>query len=374
MAPPKGANLEEVVREYFFRNGYVAIRGVPVRFENEDVTDADVWVYGRQGAGIRTRSMVDVKDKRSPKAFERIMWVRGMQLALGCDQAIVATTDNSPKTARFARKHNVTVLSASFLRQWQTSNDPPMRLTSEEFTSCIKSYTAHKQDGDWVKRLEDSKSAIVSLPAFPAFNAAITNFAFFGERAEIRPQHREQAIRATFLAAAYAALALDSALAGLTFETPQARYKQLINGITYGETGDGRVKDSIEKVLSVIESGVNNGRVIARQTKDAMNEMFSGLRAEIIAEFYSKENNATSLYKVVRELEARAHMLDREEMMSLSVEAKSTLGVFADFASLKRSALFNSNFLASKPNVEAANSPSKNDKSENKPENSEKLL
>ncbi len=111
----KGPSLEELVREYFSKQGFYALRGVKLLFEGEDVTDVDVWLYGRQSAGVRTRVVVDVKNKRSPKAFERILWTRGLQLALGCDRAIVATTDGSAKVTRFAQQQKVALLSTKFL-------------------------------------------------------------------------------------------------------------------------------------------------------------------------------------------------------------------------------------------------------------------
>jgi hypothetical protein len=107
----KGAGLEELVRAYFDRQGFFALRGVCYQFEDEEVTDIDAWLYGRQSASVRTRTIVDVKDKRSPKAFERVLWARGMQLALGCDRAIVATTDRGAKIVRFAHQQKVALLT-----------------------------------------------------------------------------------------------------------------------------------------------------------------------------------------------------------------------------------------------------------------------
>src|ERR1043165_9730068 len=112
-----GAGLEELVRDYFARQGFFALRGVSFRFEDEEVTDIDAWFYSRQSASVRTRTIVDIKDKRSPKAFERILWTRGMQLALGCDRAIVAPTDSGPKILRFAHKQRVALLSKDFLNR-----------------------------------------------------------------------------------------------------------------------------------------------------------------------------------------------------------------------------------------------------------------
>jgi hypothetical protein len=64
MAVRKGPDLEELVRAYFARQGFFALRSVSLRFEDEEVTDIDVWSYGRQSASIRTRTLVDGKDKR----------------------------------------------------------------------------------------------------------------------------------------------------------------------------------------------------------------------------------------------------------------------------------------------------------------------
>lgn len=347
----KGAGLEELARAYFARQGFVAIRSVSIQFEEEEVTDVDVWLYGRQGGGVRTRSLVDVKDKKSPKAFERIMWARGMQLALGCDRAIVTTTDTNAKVTRFAQQQKVTLLTAAFLRHWAGGDDIlKERLSLEELVSSIQSYAGQKQDGDWIKQIAMAKSAVVSLAPYPAFNKAISSFRFFAERAATRPQHREQALRGAFLSAALACMALDAALEKLAFEDPATRHRLLYSGVTYGDAGDNRVQASIDTVLAVISKGMKNGRAIARQTNDALEEMFAGVRAEIIAEFFAKEQNGAHLFPVARELEFRAHARARSEMTALSIEAKSIIGVFADFVGAKRTALMSSDFVTPQPN------------------------
>ncbi|MGR6756272.1 hypothetical protein ACU6QO_00315, partial [Aeromonas veronii] len=74
-------------------------------------------------------------------------------------------------------------------------------------------------------------------------------------------------------------MALDAALEKLSFEEPKARYNLLYSGVTYGDAGDNRVQSSIDTVLSVISRGVKNGPALARQTSDALEEMFAGVRA-----------------------------------------------------------------------------------------------
>ena len=60
-------------------------------------------------------------------------------------------------------------------------------MTLEQFVSNIQLYKEHKQDGDWLRRISEAKSALVSLPGYPAFNKAISEFRFFAERVETKP-------------------------------------------------------------------------------------------------------------------------------------------------------------------------------------------
>jgi len=340
MAARKGADLEELVRAYFARQGFFALRSVSLRFEEEEVTDIDVWSYGRQSASIRTRTLIDVKDKRSPKAFERILWARGVQLALGCDRAIVATTDSSQKVVRFARQQKVALLSKQFLDRLQGKIDISERLTLEQFADNIRKYPDHKQDGDWIRQIADAKSAVVSLQPYPAFNKSVSVFRFFADRAQTRPQHKEQALRCAYFAAALACIALDAALEQVLYEESSARYRAIAAGVTYGDAGDAKVQKSIETVLSVIAEGMENGRVVARQAKDALDKLFENVRADVIAEHFTKEHNASTLYTVAKDLEDHAHRADAAQIQALSTEAKAVLGVFSDFVQVKRASLF----------------------------------
>ena len=106
--------------------------------------------------------------------------------------------------------------------------------------------------------------------------------------------------------------------------------------MTYGDAGDAKVQKSIETVLSVIAERMENGRVVARQAKDALGKLFENVRADIIAEHFAKEHNASTLFAVAKELEDRAHRADPSQIQVLSTEAKSVLGIFADFVQIRR--------------------------------------
>lgn len=340
----KGFGLEEVVRHYFDRQGFFALRGVSLRFDSEEVTDIDVWLYSRQTASVRTRSIVDVKDKRSPKAFERVLWARGMQLALGADRAIVATTDTNPKVAQFAQQQRVSLLTKEFLDRLQKGLPSDDRLSVEQFMQKITFFTNHKHDGDWIKQLQDAKSAVISLPGYQAFNRAISSFKFFAERTETRPQFKEAALRGAYFSAALACIALDSALERSLYEDAKTRYSSIENGVIYGDAGDARLQANINTVLSIMEQGIENGRSVARRTRGAINDLFGQIRAEIIAEFFARDHNAAQLFLVARELDRHAHLTDRNGIQQVSTEAKAILGVFADFVQVKRGPLLNGGY------------------------------
>ena len=324
MAPGKGPALEELVRAYFARQGFFALRSVPLQYEENDVTDLDVWLYARQSATTRVRAIVDVKNKKSPKAFERVLWVKGLQTVMKCDRAIVATTDSSPSLLRFAQSQKL---------------DIDERLTLDELADLIQQNPGHKQDGDWLRILADAKSAVASLPGFPAFNRAMFAFRFFGERVEVRFQHREVALRGALLSAAIACVALDIGLERFVFSDVDNRHKGLIDGVVFGDSGDGRVQASIQTALEALSEGMQNGKAIAAQARQQLERRLEGVRAEVIAEYFMREHHAQHLFSAARELEAAAHTSGDPKRFVMSLETRSILGVFADFIGVRRSSL-----------------------------------
>ncbi|RRR99926.1 hypothetical protein EIP75_23515 [Aquabacterium soli] len=339
MAPTKGPMLEELVRAYFARQGFYVLRSVPFRFEGEDVTDVDVWLYGRQAASSRIRGIVDVKNKRSPKAFERVLWVKGLQAVINCDRAIIATTDTNSSLVKFAQAQKIAVLSKNFLDRLGKKLEVGERLTLEQFLECIHAYAAQKQDGDWISVVSEAKSAVASVGGFPAFNKAMLAFRFFASRAEVRTQHRDIAVRCALLTAGLACIALDSALEKFVFEEGERRYAGIVEGVTYGDGGDGRMRQSIDVALAALAEGMQNGRAIAAQAREQLTKRLAGVRADIVAEHFAREHNAQHLFPVAKEFDDYAHDVTPLSNRTLSIEARAILGVFADFCGVSRTVL-----------------------------------
>ncbi|XVO86703.1 hypothetical protein ACQ9Y2_23670 [Pseudomonas palleroniana] len=337
MGISKGPSLEELVRAYFSKQGFYAIRSVPFTFEGSDVTDIDVWLYSRQTASVRIKAIVDVKNKRSPKAYERILWVKGLQSILKCDRAIIATTDENKGLAKFAHENNISVLSKGFLDRLDKKINADARLSLEDFNLLIHENSNHKHDGDWIKVLAETKSALASLGSFPAFNKAMMAFHFFADRMEVRSQHSDQLQRCLLSVASQACIALDGALEKLTFQDAVFRFEGVRDGITYGD-GDGKFRQSLELAFRAISENVVNGKTLASQAKENIDQELSKIRADLIAEYFTREHNAQALFGAAKEMDEKAFAKNCGEI-ELSLEARSILGVFADFVRVKRSVL-----------------------------------
>lgn len=102
--------MEELLRNYFLNLGYYVIRGVKYKYEGFDITDVDLYLYGRSSSLTRERINVDIKNKKTPQAFERILWVNGLKELLKFDSCIVATTDQRSVINAFGHLHNLSLI------------------------------------------------------------------------------------------------------------------------------------------------------------------------------------------------------------------------------------------------------------------------
>ena len=170
--PIKGAAAEEALRNYFLSIGYYVARSIPLTFRQFDVTDVDLWLYARNSPLSRERICVDIKNKKTPQALERIFWAKGLQAVLGLDSCIVATTDSRPDVREFGLQHQVRVLDGKFLsRLTKSVRSHKERITEEDFLSDLHAGSLGRLGGDWRGRYEESKSRLLYSLNFDGCNA-----------------------------------------------------------------------------------------------------------------------------------------------------------------------------------------------------------
>jgi len=138
----------------------------------ETGTDVDLWLYARNSPLSRERVNVDIKNKKTPQALERIFWTKGLQTVLGLDSCVVATTDSRPDVRDFGLQHDVKVLDGKFLARLNKSTKSQQnRISEEEFLRELDDGSLGRLGGDWRGRYDLSKSRLLHSLSFDGCNA-----------------------------------------------------------------------------------------------------------------------------------------------------------------------------------------------------------
>jgi hypothetical protein len=351
----KGPDLEETLKAYFWQAGYFAVRGVPFRLDDEEITDVDLWLYERPAALTRRRLILDAKNKIKPKAAERLVWVRGLQSALAVDGAIVASTDKRPSSRRLAKAMGVILLDGDALTKLTTTTK--LRLddqhSSEAYDGLFKAVDTARRGNDWRLALLAARSSLLTSFGVHSANTALRTAGFFGEQAIMAAPKSEQAqvaMRGFYSSCAYAAIGLDYVLADLAFRSQDERRTALVNGIRYGDIGSIEALATVRAAIGLVRQHATNGNSIAKQVESGFQQQAANVPAEIIADYVARLSSADGLYTVARELERNAYSFDMARYDALTVEARSLLGVFIDFHGLSREKIANAvGGAASKP-------------------------
>ena len=335
--PDKGARMEEALRTYFRELGYFVIRGVPFKYEGFDVTDIDLWLYTRTSSVARQRAIVDIKNRKTPQAIERIFWVKGLQRAVSADQAIIATTDKRAEVRDFGREMDVTVLDGLFtsrlLKKYETSND---RLSETEFAELISRSTLGKLDGDWRGRYDDGKGKLASGLSFDNCNRWLQHGRFFAEQILTRPQQKEAACRLLYMFAAFLCVGVDYLLRDLSFTEQAEKNKALSEGFTYGSRGIDGTEQLLNAASGLVQQFSPNGEQIARDIRGRVKEEFSRLRSNILSEYFGRSEVGRQLFHMARNFEQTAMHKTFAPPPSLEPGIIGMIGALLDYWEIER--------------------------------------
>lgn len=338
----KGMKAEELLRYYFLKSGYFVVRGVPYQYDKFDITDIDLFLYGRTSALSREKSIVDIKNKKTPQALERIFWIKGLQQVLGIDKAIVATTENRSSIVKYGKEHNVVVLNKDFLRRIDKyeSEYKNNRLTDEEFYALINNYSLQKLDGDWKEKIRTAKKLIPLGMNFDHINYWLETARFFAEQSITNIQYTEISLRCLYLICSFILIGVDYKMLDVTFFERPEKLKYLDEGFRYGSNGSNGIAKIIETSIKLVSS-IPNGTGIANQIREHIEIGFKDDRFEILSDYFSRVDISNNLFNLARTFEQLA-MNKIFIHHSSNIDVKSMLFLLLDFWGISRTKFENS--------------------------------
>jgi hypothetical protein len=326
----KGELMEEKLRFYFLNNGYYVARGAKFNFDGNEITDIDLFLYGRVSSLSRVRTNVDIKNKKSPKTFERILWAKGLQELLRFDNCVVATTDKKEVFRKFGLKHDTIILDGNFLQK--LIYDKTNRLTEEDLLAQFNLIKSYKQfvNQTWKTIYETSKSRLLDEMDFSGYNSTLIYLEYFLKSC-FDKQKKEIALRASYVILSHSLLILDYILKDIAFLEPNQRKEMLSDGFKYGNLGLDGVNRTIEMAVKIA-----NSKMSVSQIKKSLDTT----EMDILKEYFSKSEIAKSVFKSALAFERLAFLTEIITPKDLEVELKGTLAIMLDFFKINRKEFF----------------------------------
>lgn len=327
----KGSEAEEAIRHAFLERGYFVVRGLPYRFGEYDVTDVDLLLYGTTGSS-RELINVDVKNKKTPQAMERIFWAMGMRTALRCDRCIVATSETNPAVAEFGRRLGVTVLDGTFLRG-AIGSIPPDRLFEESFLDALRAKDAEDLAKILRERYLAAKARFSSIWAFDSNNANLRDVGSCLEDLLMYQACRPNVRRVLYAISAFLCATLDAQQSRFALVGGADLATAMDQGLRYGSAGRKRIDDFIGTLGKCRFADASDGMVIGKIERQ-LESSISHMRTEIVVDFVKR--NAPCLFALARTFEAAAFSKAPPNISSLDQQARSFIFMLADYFSLDR--------------------------------------
>tara|TARA_R110002051_G_scaffold295992_1_gene361958 strand:- start:6225 stop:7289 length:1065 start_codon:yes stop_codon:yes gene_type:complete len=328
----KGEHMEELLRNYFLNSGYYVVRGIKYRYEDCDITDIDLYLYGRSSSLNRHRINVDIKNRKTPQAFERILWANGLMKLLNFDSCIVATTDQRPIIHTYAQLHKTTIMDGAFLAKLRL-NTFPDRLTEEDLTKRLAKYKSYKtfNKKDWRSIYESSKSRLLTEQDFSGFNSTLSTLIYFLEKVLTDSQKREDATRMVYLILSHLLIITDYIIKDIAFLDTPDREKKLSDGFKFGNLG----KEGFDKIISMA------AQISGSKSANSFINSIDTIPTDILKDFFSKNENTKNLFNWAKEFEQLGYKKQLINPESIELPLKGILSMTLDFAQIERKKFFN---------------------------------
>ncbi|MFZ5972539.1 MAG: hypothetical protein ACOYXA_13195 [Bacteroidota bacterium] len=327
----KGYLMEERLRSYFLDLGFFVVRGIKFSFEGFEITDVDLWLYNRPSSITRERIIVDIKNKKTPQAIERIFWTKGLMDALKLNDCLVATTEKRESVREFGLKNGVTVLDGQFLSKLREPKQE--RLNEEEFLSLIRQAEDPKFKDDWRRKIEISKTILLSQMDYSGCNILLSNIKYFFEQCIVNKLKATEACRATYLLLSHLLIIVDFILKDLAFLEPNDRAQRIAEGFKFGSLGKSGLERTLD--LAVKISGQSN------VVRNNFLKLYDSIPVDILKDYFSKNDNTKKLFTQAKNLENHTYSRVFTNPNNIDSELKGLISLVLDFHSIERNKFFN---------------------------------
>lgn len=332
----KGEKMEEQLRCYFLSSNYYVVRGIEFKYENQDITDVDLFLYNRSSDITRQRINVDIKNKDKPKAFERFLWANGLMKLLNFDSCIVATTDSRPVVVSFGQVHNTTVLNGTFLKKLDLNSSITKlledRLPEESLLQELQLFKDYKRfpNKTWKDIYQNSKSKLLTQQDFSGFNSLLPNIEFFIEKILIDPKKRETATRMLYITISHLLIIIDFLIKDFVFLEQYERERKLLDGFKYGNLG----KEGINKIIYVAVKMSGN------KSNSSISKILDNPKLDILKQYFGADENIENLFNFGKQFENLGFTKNFTNPMELEAPLKAVLAIFLDFNETDRKNFF----------------------------------
>lgn len=336
----KGFKTEEILRSYFLGAGFFAVRGVHFRLDSQDLTDVDIWLYERSAMLARRRIFVDVKDNATPKAAERLFFIKGLAQLLGADAAGIATSDNRGALKDLARKNGVLWIDNADLQRLKSSHkiDPAARLSDEDLSSEIAAIDKSRSSSTLRDKLGEMKSSLATRFGVSSGNIAIETFKLFCDYALHAHPNSPTAIVATrlsYLASALAAVSFDFVSGETALRPGPERVKSITEALNYGADPVG-TREKLKWAETAARELLDNGQAIADSLRRSFSAAIETPNSEPLAQVIVKVTSSDALFEIARHLESRTYSVNFSPFDDLDLSARAWIGALLDFCDVDR--------------------------------------
>jgi hypothetical protein len=212
----------------------------------------------------------------------------------------------------------------------------PGRMTDEELVESFQAVDKGRKD----RILQTSRKEILSsLSSGFGASAVVRALGAFSEMASLAVSAYPgspgavAAGRLAYLSGSIACACLDYVSVDAAFRSLDERRELLLKAVRFGSDDGER---TLRVAIGLIEKYAQGGRATARQVETRLEADLKAIPAEIIADQAGRLLKEGSLFTVARDLEAASYDRSCPNFDQLSPQAKSMVGAFLDYASVKR--------------------------------------